>query len=192
MSQRRDDIIECFEAWWKIANKPLRLFMENMEKDWCMGSIFGNPFHLLLMKDPINNPAAGLSPATLTSEFPSIQEVGSVGGRTSQDSRSIDRMKRCITTMLLIIWILSSLHSMLYFIYTTFILVCFSHFCNFFVLITRRHFNSWHEGAAFLLLLLFLPASGAADNLSMTRISMTISAWYSTINMIVEETLQNP
>ena len=50
MSRRRDHIIERFEAWWKIANKSLGLFVENVEKDRCVGSIFGNQFHFLLMK----------------------------------------------------------------------------------------------------------------------------------------------
>lgn len=49
MSRRRDHIIERFEAWWKIANKSLGLFVENVEKDRCVGSIFGNQFHFLLM-----------------------------------------------------------------------------------------------------------------------------------------------
>jgi len=43
-------MIERFEAWWKIANKSLELFVENVEKDRCVGSIFGNQFHLLLMQ----------------------------------------------------------------------------------------------------------------------------------------------
>jgi hypothetical protein len=50
MSRRRDHIIERFEAWWKIANKSLGLFVENVEKDRCVGSISGNQFHFLLMK----------------------------------------------------------------------------------------------------------------------------------------------
>jgi len=45
-----DHIIECFKAWWKIAHKPRRLFVENVEKDRCMGSIFGSQFRFLLMK----------------------------------------------------------------------------------------------------------------------------------------------
>jgi hypothetical protein len=49
MSRRRDHIIERFEAWWKIANKSLGLFVENVEKDRCVGSIFGNQFHIVLM-----------------------------------------------------------------------------------------------------------------------------------------------
>jgi hypothetical protein len=49
MSRRHDHIIERFEAWWKIANKSLRLFVENVEKDRCVGSNFGNQFHFLLM-----------------------------------------------------------------------------------------------------------------------------------------------
>jgi len=49
MSRQRDHIIEPFEAWWKIANTSHRLFVENVEKDQCVGSIFGNQFHFLLM-----------------------------------------------------------------------------------------------------------------------------------------------
>jgi hypothetical protein len=30
---------ECFKAWWKIANKSLGLFVDNVEKDWCVGFI---------------------------------------------------------------------------------------------------------------------------------------------------------
>jgi len=45
----RSHIIQRFEAWWKIANMLLGLFVENVEKDRCVGSIFGNQFHFLLM-----------------------------------------------------------------------------------------------------------------------------------------------
>jgi hypothetical protein len=54
-------------------------------------------------KKPINNPAASLSPAIFSSEFPSIQGVGSAGDGTSQDPKIVDRIKRRIPTMLLII-----------------------------------------------------------------------------------------
>jgi hypothetical protein len=50
MSRQRDHIIECFKAVWKIANQSLRLFVENLEKDRSVGSIFGNQFHFLLMQ----------------------------------------------------------------------------------------------------------------------------------------------
>ena len=49
MWRRRDHIIERFEAWWKIANKSLGLFVENVENDRCVGSIFGNQLEFLLM-----------------------------------------------------------------------------------------------------------------------------------------------
>lgn len=39
MSGRCDDIIEYFQALWKIANKLVRLFVENVEKNQFMGSI---------------------------------------------------------------------------------------------------------------------------------------------------------
>jgi len=44
-----DHIIDCFEAWWKIANQLLVEFVENVGKDRCVGSIFRNQFHSLLM-----------------------------------------------------------------------------------------------------------------------------------------------
>jgi len=49
MSRRCNHIFERFEPWWKNANKSLGLFVENVEKDRCVGSIFGNQFHFLLM-----------------------------------------------------------------------------------------------------------------------------------------------
>jgi len=133
-----------------------------------------------------------LSPPILSSEFPSIKGVRNGGGGTSQDPGIIDRIKRPITTMLSIISMLSSLYTTLYFIYFTFIHISFSHSFDFFVLITRCLFKSSQEAAALLLLLLFLPAPGEADDLSTTRISMTISAHYPTITMIVEETIRDP
>jgi len=50
MSRRRDHIIERLEPWWKIANMSLGSFVENVEKDRCMGSIFGNQFQFLLIQ----------------------------------------------------------------------------------------------------------------------------------------------
>ena len=49
MLRRHDHIVERFEASSKIANKSLGLFVANVEKAWCVGSIFGNQFHILLM-----------------------------------------------------------------------------------------------------------------------------------------------
>jgi len=49
MSWQRDHIIEWFEAWGKVANVKLWLFVENVEKNRWVGSIFGNQFHFLLM-----------------------------------------------------------------------------------------------------------------------------------------------
>jgi len=49
MSWQHDHIIQHFKAWWKIANKLLRLFVENVEKNRGAESIFGNQFHFLLM-----------------------------------------------------------------------------------------------------------------------------------------------
>jgi hypothetical protein len=50
MSRRCDHIIQRFDAWWKIAYKSLGLLVENVEKDRCLRSIFGNHFHFLLMQ----------------------------------------------------------------------------------------------------------------------------------------------
>jgi len=82
-------------------------------------------------RKPINNLAACLSPAILSSEFPSILGVGNVGGGTSQDPWIVNTMKRRITTMLLIISTLSLLYRMLLFICSTFIHISFSHSFNF-------------------------------------------------------------
>ena len=49
MSQGHDHIIESFDPWRKIANKSLGLFVKNVETDQCMGSIFRNHFHFLLI-----------------------------------------------------------------------------------------------------------------------------------------------
>jgi len=68
----------------------------------------------------------------------------------------------------------------------------YRHCVNFFLLITRRLFKLWHSGAALPLLLVFQSAPGVADDLSMTMISMGISAPYPTNTMIIEMTLHNP
>jgi len=49
MSWQPNHIIERFKAGWKIANKSLVLLVENVEKDQCVGYIFGNQFRILLM-----------------------------------------------------------------------------------------------------------------------------------------------
>ena len=145
----------------------------------------------LRQRKPINNPVACFTAAILSSEFPSIQRGGSVGDGASQDPGFVNRINRCITSMLSIISTLSFLCTTLQFVYSTFIHVSFSHSFNFFVLITCRLFKSWQEGAAHLLLLLFLPALAEAEDLSTTRISMTISAWDGTLKLIVVMTFQN-
>jgi len=48
MSWQWDHIIQHFEAQWKIANKLLRYFVENVNNNQCIGSIFGNQFRFLL------------------------------------------------------------------------------------------------------------------------------------------------
>jgi len=60
------------------------------------------------------------------------------------------------------------------------------------VLITHRLFKSWQEDTALLPVLLYLPAPEAADDLSTIWILMAIAAWYLTIPMISEMTIQNP
>jgi hypothetical protein len=37
------------QTWWKIAHLLLRIYVENVEKNWCLGSIVGNQFCFLLM-----------------------------------------------------------------------------------------------------------------------------------------------
>jgi hypothetical protein len=87
-----------------------------------------NNFH---QRKPNINPAGCLSPAIPSFEFPSIQGVGRVGGGTSQDPWIVGRIKRRITTMLLIISTLSFLYTTLEFIYSTFIHISFIHSFNF-------------------------------------------------------------
>ena len=140
----------------------------------------------------MNDPVAPWSPAIGSSEFSSSHWDGYVGGGRSQDLGIVDRIKRRIRTMLLTISTLSSLYTMLQFIYSTFIHIACTHSCHSFIHITRCLFQSWQEGAALLLLLLILPAAGEPDNLSTTKISMTISAWYLTITRIVKTTIHNP
>jgi hypothetical protein len=48
---------------------------------------------------PIDNLPTCLSPANIRFELLSVQGVGSVSGRSSQDSRIVGRIKRCITKM---------------------------------------------------------------------------------------------
>jgi hypothetical protein len=93
--------------------------------------------------------------------------------------------------MCLIISTLSFLYTKLYFIYSTFVHNSIGYYLNLFLLNPRCLFESWHEGAA-LLLLLIHPAPGEANTQSMTRILMTIPAWYQAITMIVMIKIQNP
>jgi len=67
----------------------------------------------------------------LISEFPSIPGVGSVGGGTSQDPWIVDRIRRRITTMLLIISMLFFLYTTLQFIHSTLIHISFGRSFNF-------------------------------------------------------------
>jgi len=143
-------------------------------------------------RKPINNPAACLSPAILSSEFSSIQGVGSMGGRRWLDPRIVDRINRQIATMISIISMLSFLYTTLEFIHYAFIDISSSHSVNSFVLFTCHLFESSHDSAALLLLLHLLPAPGAANDLSTTRIWRTISARYPRIRMIIEMAIQIP
>ena len=54
MSWPRDHIIERFKAWWKIANRLLRMCVENVEKGRFLECIFRNQFHILLMQEDDN------------------------------------------------------------------------------------------------------------------------------------------
>jgi len=92
-------------------------------------------------RKPLNNPAACLFPAIRRSSFQSIQDVRSVGGRTNQDPWIAYSMKRRITMMLLIIWTVSFLYTVLYFLCSTFIPISSSLSFNFIVLITHRLLN---------------------------------------------------
>jgi len=94
--------------------------------------------------------------------------------------------------MLLIISTLSFLYTTLQIISYTFIDISFSHSLNFFVLITRPLFKSWHKSVSLLILLLSFPAPGKADDQSTTRISITISAWYPTDSKHIKMTIWNP
>ena len=134
---------------------------------------------------------ACLWPAILSCEFLSIQGVASVGGGTSQDPWIVDKINRCITTMLLIISKLSFIYTMLCYIYSALIHFAFSHIYNYFVLITCRLFKSWQEAAALLHHLLLIPTPREADDLFMTRISTTVLVWYPTTLMILKMTIQN-
>jgi len=144
----------------------------------------------LCERKEINNPAAWLSPAILSSQFPSIQGIWSVGGDRSNAARIVDRINRCITTMLSIISTLSLHYTTIQSIYYTLIYIACSQPLNSFVLISLRLFKSWHEGSA-LLLILFHPAPPRGDDLSMTRITHRFSAWYPTLTLITEMTIHN-
>jgi len=93
--------------------------------------------------------------------------------------------------MLLIISTLSFLYTILSFNYYTFIHISFSHCYNFVIHITNRLFESWHKGAALLLIHLSLPAPVEAENLSTTRFSIMISARHLVITIIITMTIQN-
>jgi len=49
MVQRCDCISEPVEAFWTITTDSLWLYVANATKDRCVGSIFGNQLHFLLM-----------------------------------------------------------------------------------------------------------------------------------------------
>jgi hypothetical protein len=44
MSKQSDQIIEWFDALQKNANNSFELYLENVENDWLVGSIFENLF----------------------------------------------------------------------------------------------------------------------------------------------------
>jgi len=41
----------CIEAWWKIANMLLGLFVNSVEQHWWVGYIFGNQCRVVLMQE---------------------------------------------------------------------------------------------------------------------------------------------
>jgi len=104
----------------------------------CVSARCDNDF---CQRKAINNPAACLSRAIQSSEFPSIQGVGSVCGGTSQHPGIVDRIMRCITTMLSIISTLSFLYTTLQYTYFRFILISVSHSSNCFIRIARCLLN---------------------------------------------------
>jgi len=130
-------------------------------------------------------------PISVPSSRPSKQLEVWVAGQAKYP-RIANRIKRPITTMLLITSTVSVLYTMLQFIYYTFFHSSFSHSCKSFVLTTCHLFKSWHEGAALPLLLHFLAAPGEGDDLLTTRIWMMISVQYPTVSLIVKMTIQNP
>jgi len=115
-----------------------------------------------------------------------------MGGGKSQYPRVVDRIKRRISSMLLIILTLPFLYAILQFMYYIFIHIFVSHCFNYFVCITCRLLKSWHQSAALLLMLLpLLPAPGEPLNLSMTRIWMMILAWYPAMTIFIKVTIWN-
>jgi hypothetical protein len=88
----------------------------------------------LSQRKPINSPAACFLPAMLSSKFQSIQGVGSAGGGTCEHPWIVNRIKRPIMTMLLMLSMPSFLYTMLWFIYFTFIHISFSQSLNFWYL----------------------------------------------------------
>jgi len=93
--------------------------------------------------------------------------------------------------MLLIISTFGLFYSTLQFTYCTFDYISFSHSVIFSVDITPHLFESWHDGAAHVLLILFPPAQWAEDHVFSSMILMTITVWYRTMTMIVAITIQN-
>jgi len=93
--------------------------------------------------------------------------------------------------MLLIVSTLSFLYIILKFIYSTFIYTFFSYSFTISVLITCCLCISWQQGAV-LLHLLFHQGPREAEDLTKMRISMTITAWYPTITIIVKMTIDIP
>jgi hypothetical protein len=141
---------------------------------------------------PIINAAACLSPGILISQCPSIEGVRNVGVSTRHDPGIINKIKRYITTVVLIISLLSFLYLTLYCIYTTFNYNSFTQAFNLFVFITGCLIKLWKKGAVHHLLLLWFRAPREAENVTTTRNLMTISADNPTIAMIVMMTIRNP
>lgn len=115
-----------------------------------------------------------------------------MGSGISQGLGIVDRMRRPITMMLLILSMLSFLHPILQLIYSTIIHISISHCCNCFLLIAHHLFESYLEVPARILLLLPLPVPSGTPDLSKTTISITISSSYFTIAMIIEMSIRHP
>jgi len=174
---------------WYFIIFTLQQFAQIISETWIL---FSSLWWWLLSNESNNQCCGMLVTCYCTSEFLSIQRVGSVVGRIGWKPRIINRIVRHNTMMAFIILTLSFHYTMLQFMWYTFIHISFHHSFYCFILISHHPFKPWHDGATVLLFLHFLQVPEEEDDLSRMTEWMTIWAWYSKITMLIMMPIQSP